>query len=148
MTEEKKREFLATAIKNKDYNTVKQLLSEGVSPNKIVFRDLPLNMAIENKDIEMVKILIENGVDSNPKINVFMYPLAVSVKRVIKSRKLDENDPDATILQLLLKSGAKAVKLVPEYSEMNLSVVKGLGTLLRRYGWYDVMERVSRGGPP
>ncbi|MBN2154656.1 MAG: ankyrin repeat domain-containing protein [Candidatus Lokiarchaeota archaeon] len=149
MNEEYKGDLLVSAIKHRQSNVVRELLSDGVDPSKFVNRELPLNIAIENGDVEMVKILLEHGVNCNPQVFYPLYPLRICVDLVIKSKNLDEENPYVIILQLLIKNGSDAKKLVDaNYSEKSLSPVSGLSTLLRRYGWYDIFERVSHGGPP
>lgn len=58
-------ERLISAIKERDYEYVKQLLNS-INPNVSSDRgDIPINSAIFNKDYEMIEILIQRGADLN-----------------------------------------------------------------------------------
>jgi hypothetical protein len=60
-----KKDFLIRAINHDDYETIKELVNKGLSPNTVIKKSSALAFAINNDKVHAVKALLECGADAD-----------------------------------------------------------------------------------
>lgn len=103
---------LLQPIRDRDYDTLEQLLEDGADPNTRYDEGLPLTTAIYRNDEKAVSILLKRGADPNIRGSSGTTPLIWTARSSVYSvvhipRHSEDYDPHGVyIAKMLLEAGA------------------------------------------
>lgn len=137
------------SIRSGNLEFVKRMLAYGLSPNKLVDFDLPLNHAIEAQQFSIVELLVSSGVEVAPSMQMSFSPLTTLVHEILKGNPPDLTSTHLKLLEFLLNHGAcNSHFQLSSIDQDRVVLFPQLNLHLQQHGWHPDSNRIGHGGPP